>query len=148
MKVILTQHVASLGQKGEIKEVSEGYFRNMLAPRKLAVVATDKNISNLKQKKDKAVEELENMKESANAIKTKIDGKQIKLKEKVSDTGHLYAAVSQKEIKAALREILKVDIPVKQIKMDEAIKEVGSFTIRVELYKGVTAYINLNVSSE
>jgi large subunit ribosomal protein L9 len=147
MKALLLQNVKDLGQRGEVVNVSDGYFRNFLAPRKLAGVATKKQVSHINSQKAKAVEKLEGMKESAESVKAKIDGKTLELKEKISDAGHLYAAVSAKEVAALLKAELKVDVPAKQIKMD-TIKDLGEHKATINLHKEVTAEITLNVVAE
>lgn len=147
MKAVLIQNVKGLGQKGEVKEVNPGYFRNFLEPRKLAVAATGKQVAHVQAQKAKATEKLENIKESAESIKKKIDGKVIELSEKASEKGKLFAAVSNKEVAEHLKSELKVDIPAKQIKM-ETIKEEGEYKAKVELHKDVTAEITLNVTAE
>ncbi len=147
MKVLLLANVKGMGQKGDVVETNEGYFRNFLMPRKLATMATTSQVAHVKAQKEKAVEKLENMKESAMSVKTRIDGKTVELKEKASDSGKLYAAVSSKEVVDILKTELKVDVPVKNITMD-TIKEAGEYKITVELYKDVTAQITLNVTTE
>jgi len=148
MKIILHNHVKGLGQKGEVKEVSPGYFRNMLAPRRLASVANEGAISLVKHQTAKATEKLETMKESAESIKKKIDGNTINLSEKVSDTGKLYASVSQKEVADAIKAQLKVEIPAKAIEMADHIKEVGEYELKIILHKEVSAKLKLNVTAE
>lgn len=146
MKVILLSHIKGMGQKGDVKEVSEGYFRNFLRPRNLATVAVGKAVAHVQAQEAKATEKLENMKESAQSVKAKIDGKTIEVTEKASETGKLYAAVSAKEVAQLLKTELKVDVPAKQIKMD-TIKEAGQYKVELDLYKGITAEVNLNVTA-
>lgn len=146
MKVILTAHVKGQGRQGEIIDVSEGYFHNFLAPRKLATMATSGKVNLVQAQKAKAVEKLENMKESALAVKEKVDAKTINLKEKVSDSGKLYAAVHQKEVRAAIKAQLSADIPEKQIHM-EPIKAAGSYTVEIDLFKDVKAKVQVIVSA-
>ncbi|MBT4384281.1 50S ribosomal protein L9 [Candidatus Peregrinibacteria bacterium] len=148
MKVILTQNVKGLGQKGEVKEVNDGYFRNMLAPRKLASIASSGNVAQIAAQKAKATEKLEAMKESAESIKSKINGKSIAITGKATEAGHLYAAVSKSEIVTALKEQLKADIPEKALIMKSAIKEPGDFDIDVKLHSEVKAQFNLHVATE
>jgi large subunit ribosomal protein L9 len=147
MKIILLKNVKDLGQKGEVLDVSQGHFQNFLAPQNLATLATEKQVTHIQAQKAKATEKLEDLKESAESIKAKIDGKTIELKEKAGEGRHLYAAVSAKEIAEHLKSELKVDVPAKQIKM-ETIKEPGEFTAEIKLHKEVTASITLNVTAE
>lgn len=144
MKVILIAHVKTLGQKGEIKEVSEGYFHNFLNPRKLAVQATDSQVSHVRAQQAKAVEKLEDMKESAASLKSKLEGKELTLTEKASEAGKLYAQVHGKEIVAALLKEFQVQIPEKNI-LAEPIKTTGDFPIKVQLHKDVHATFTLHV---
>lgn len=146
MKVILTSHIKGLGQKGDVKEVSDGYYQNFLAPRKLATIATSGKVTLVQAQKAKAVEKLENMKESAMAVKDKIDGKAVSLAEKSSDGGKLYAAIHQKEISAAIKAQLSADIPEKAINMDP-IKNTGSYTIKIDLYKEIKATVHVSVTA-
>ncbi|QQR55099.1 50S ribosomal protein L9 [Candidatus Peregrinibacteria bacterium] len=144
MKVILTSHIKGVGQKGEIKDVSDGYFQNFLAPRKLAVMATAGKVNLVTAQKAKAVEKLENMKESALAVKAKVQGKTVELKGKSSEGEELYAALHAKELRLALKTQLGVDIPEKQIEM-ESIKSTGSYTLTLKLYKDVQVQIQVQV---
>lgn len=148
MKVLLLNHVQGLGKKGEIKDVSEGHFRNMLAPRKLAVVATGNAVQHVQNQKAKATEKLEKMEESALSIKERLDGKILELKEKASESGKLYAAVSSKELAEEFKKQLKVEVPMKNIQMTDSIKEAGNFSVQVKLYKGITANITIHVTAE
>ena len=146
MKVILTSHIKGFGQKGDIKEVSDGYFQNFLAPRKLATKATTGTVNHVLSQKAKAVEKLENMKESANAVKERVHGKTCNLSERSSEGGKLYAAIHEKEIRSAIKEQLGADIPEKQIKM-EAIKNTGTYDIELDLYKDVKAKVQIIVTA-
>lgn len=144
MKVILLSHIKGIGQKGDVKEVSDGYFHNFLAPRKLAAPATSSQVGHIHAQQAKAVERLENMKESATAVKAKVEGKTLVLTEKASEAGKLYASVHQKEIAKALREQLNVEVPEKNIEV-EPIKSIGDFAIKVNLYKDTSATLTLQV---
>lgn len=144
MKVVLLTHVPGLGQKGEIKEVAEGYFRNALAPRRLAAAATHGAIKHLNNQQAKATEKLEAMKESADAVKSKVDGKGVDVEGKASEGTSLYAAISAKEVAAAIKDQLKAEVPAKCIEMD-TIKEAGDFKITLKLHKDVTAEITVHV---
>lgn len=148
MKVILTQHIRGIGQKGDVKDVSEGYFRNFLAAKKLAVPADDKQLAHIQSQKSKQNEKLEAMKESAMSVKEKINEKVITIEEKASESGKLFAAVSKKEICAAIQKDLNVTIPEKQFELAEQIKMVGEYSIQIPLYKEVTAKLTINVKAK
>jgi len=145
MKVVLLVHVKGLGQKGEIKEVSEGYFRNNLAPRRLAAPATGGTVAHVQAQKAKAVEKLENIKESALSLKARLHEQSITLKEKVSESGKLYAGIHEAEVLKAVKEQLKVDLPKDAIKMEHPIKELGEHKIQIRLYKDISATLILHV---
>lgn len=147
MKVILLNSVPHCGQKGEIKEVSDGYFLNFLGPRKLAAPATSSLVSHLQAQAAKAKEKLEVMKESAESIRTKVEGKTIKLEGKAREGGKLYAAVSKKGIAEAISDQLKVEIPEKIIELSQAIKEVGEFPLKLRLHKDISASLTVHVTA-
>lgn len=144
MKVIFKTHVKGIAQKGDVKEVSDGYFKNFLLPKGLAVQASNGQVNLVNAQKAKAVEKLENMRESALAIKNKVEGKTVTLKEKMSEAGKLYAALHSKEVKEALKQQLEVDVPEKQIIM-ESVKSEGTFSIELNLFKDVKASLTLQV---
>ncbi len=145
MKVILLQSIKNIGQKGEVKEVSEGYFRNFLLPRNMALVATEKQVTHVQSQKAKAVEKLEGMKESAHSIKEKIHGKTLILKEKSSESGTLYRSINEKIIAELINDQLKAIIPPSSIKLDEHLKSTGTFPLKINLFKGVDANLNLKI---
>ncbi len=148
MKVILLQHIRNIGQKGDVKDVSEGYFRNFLAPQKLAVAADDKQLAHIQSQKSKQNEKLEAMKESAMSVKEKINDKTITIEEKASESGKLFAALSKKEICSAIERDLKVTIAEKQFELSEQIKSLGEFTIEIPLYKDISAKLRINVKAK
>lgn len=147
MKVVLQTHVKGLGQKGEVVDVSEGYFRNALLPKNLAVIASEKAVQHIQVQKAKAVEKLQAMEESAKSIFQKINGKSIQLKEKTHDGDKLYAAIHDREISTALQAQLKVEVPHKNIVIEENIKSVGQHKVKVKLSSSLLATIHVEVSS-
>jgi len=148
MKVVLLQHVKGLGQKGEVKEVNPGYFQNFLKRQNLAREATNSAVRHVNNQKAKSIEKLKNIKESALAVKEKIEGKEVTISEKVSDSGKLYASVSPKEVGEALKGQLKASVPVKQLSVPDHIKEVGAYEVTAKLHKDVTANFILNVTAK
>ncbi|MFA5792880.1 MAG: 50S ribosomal protein L9 [Candidatus Gracilibacteria bacterium] len=145
MKAILLTHLKGVGQKGEVINVSDGYFQNFLVPRHLAIKATDSQVEHMKNQQTKAVEKLGNIKESAIAIKSRIDGKTINVKEKASESGKLYASLREKDIRQAILDELKVDVPEKQIKLKDTIKTTGTSQIEIDLFKDIKATVKINV---
>ena len=125
MKVILQQDVKGQGKKGQMVEVSEGYARNFLLPRKLAILATADaiNTMNLKEKARKAEEA--RLKAEAEATAEKLKECQVKLTAKAGDGGRLFGAVTTKEISEGLQKQFGLDIPKQKLVLDEPIKAFG-----------------------
>ena len=146
MKVILLQDVKSLGKKGEIVTVSDGYARNMILPKKLGVEATGKNLNDLKlqnQHAEKvAQEQLEAAKELAEQLKDKI----VEVKIKAGEGGRTFGSVSTKEIAAAAKEQLGIDIDKKKLSLDDAIKALGTYEVNVKLHSKVTGMLRVKVT--
>ena len=133
MKVILQQDVKGQGKKGEMIEVSEGYGRNFLLPRKLAVPATADaiNTMNLKEKARKAEEA--RLKAEAQEIAGKLENCPVKLSAKAGNGGKLFGAVTTKEISEGLKTQYGVDIPKQKLVLDEPIKAYGSYQVKAKL---------------
>ena len=144
MKVILLQDVKALGKKGEIVNVSDGYARNAILPKKLGVEATTKNLNDLKlqnQHADKvAAENLEHAKELAEEIGTK----KVVVKIKSGEGGRIFGSVSTKEIAQAAKEHLDK----KKMQLGESIKALGTYEIPVKLHPKVTATLRVQVVEE
>ena len=146
MKVILTEDVKSLGKKGEIVNVSDGYARNYLIKNKLAVEATPSMINSLEiaRKADehrKAVEKAE-----AKALADRISGMNVKVKIKVGETGKLFGALNTQSISDALKAA-GVDIDKKKIVLDEVVKSVGTYEVVVKPYAEISAKIKVTVEA-
>ena len=148
MKVILQQDVKGQGKKGEMIEVSEGYGRNFLLPRKLAIAATADaiNTMNLKEKARKAEEA--RLKAEAQEIAGKLENCPVKLSAKAGNGGKLFGAVTTKEISEGLKTQYGVDIPKQKLVLDEPIKACGGYQIRAKLGYEVTGTVNVMVTEE
>lgn len=148
MKIILTADVKNQGKKGDIVEVSDGYGRNMLIKKKLGVEATPKAINDLKlQKKNDekvAAENLANAKEFAKEI----EGWKVETKIKTGEGGKTFGSVSSKEIVAAVKEQYGKTIDKKKIVLDEPIKSLGTYEVKLKLHPEVTATMNIHVSEK
>lgn len=144
MKVIFTKNVPGVGKTDEIKDVNEGYARNFLLPKKLAVLATDKLVSEIKGKYDaiKATKEL-SMDLLVKQMKD-LDGAVFEIKEKTNDTGALFSSVRPEVILALIKKQFHFDIPVTALKLDKPIKDLGEHKVSIEL-KGAKATINVNI---
>ena len=148
MKVILQQDVKGQGKKGEMIEVSEGYGRNFLLPRKLAMPATADaiNTMNLKEKARKAEEA--RLKAEAQEIAGKLQNCPVKLSAKAGNGGRLFGAVTTKEISDGLRQQFGIDIPKQKLVLDEPIKAFGSYQVKAKLGFEVNGTVYVSVFEE
>lgn len=148
MKVILLEDVKSLGKKGDLVEVSAGYARNFILPKKKGVEASSKNINDLKLQKahkDKvAAEQLE----AARALKTEIEKKELNLSIKVGENGKAFGAISSKELAQAVKDQLGLTVDKKKIVIDEPIKALGDHDVKIKLHPKVTAALKVKVSEK
>ncbi len=146
MKIILLEDVKSLGKKGDMVEVNNGYARNFILPKKLGVEATGKNINDLKLQKahqDKvAAEQLA----AAQTLAADLSEKSVEVKMKVGEGGKTFGAISTKEIAAAAKEQLDIEIDKKKISVDEPIKSLGVHNAKIKLHPKVTATLKVKVS--
>ena len=145
MKVILQQDVRGQGKKGQLVEVSDGYARNFLLPRKLAVTATAENMNTMKQqeKAKKAQEAAE--KAEAEALSKTLEGIMVKVPAKAGEGGRLFGAVTGKEISDALAAQHNITIPKTKLVMDEPIKSCGSYQIKAKLGYEISGTVNVLV---
>ena len=148
MKVILQQDVKGQGKKGQMVEVSEGYARNFLLPRKLAIAATTDaiNTMNLKEKARRAEEARQ--KAEAEATVEKLKECQVKLTAKAGNGGRLFGAVTTKEISEGLKAQYGVDIPKQKLVLDDPIKAFGSYQVKAKLGFEVVGTVYVTVCEE
>ena len=148
MKVILQQDVKGQGKKGQMVEVSEGYARNFLLPRKLAIAATADaiNTMNLKEKARKAEEQRQ--REEALATAEKLKNCTVKLTAKAGSGGRLFGTVTTKEIAEGLKAQYGIDIPKQKLVLDEPIKAFGTYEVKAKLGYEVTATVKASVAEE
>ena len=145
MKVILLEDVKALGKKGEIVNVSDGYARNAICPKKLGVEATPKNLNDLKlEKARQAKHEAEEL-AAAKELAVKVEAQPVKVTIKTGEGGRTFGAVSSKEISVAAKEQLGLDIDKKKMKLEESIKTLGTYEVPVKLHKDVTAKLRVVV---
>ncbi len=148
MKVILTCDVKKLGKEGEIKEVADGYARNYLIPKGLAVEATPGRLKETKEKITREQNKKEKEKAEAERLKRKLDNKTLKVHAKAGDGNKLFGSVTAREISEILQKEFHVDIDKKKIDIGEPIKNVGEYKIRIKLYPSVHAEMKIIVSAE
>ena len=148
MKVILLEDVKTLGKKGQIVKINDGYSRNFVLPKKLGIEATPKNLNDLKLEKARqakqAAEELQEAKELA----VKVEEKPVKLTMKTGEGGKTFGTISTKEISAETKKQLGLDIDKKKMKLDEPIKTLGTHIVTVKLHKEVTAKLTVVVGED
>ena len=145
MEVILLQDVKSLGKKGEIVKVNDGYARNFILPKKLGVEKTDKALHELKLQKAAEEKRQQEILEEAQALAKNIEAGSITLKIKAGEGGRTFGSVSTKEIAVALKEQLKLEIDKKKLQMADPIRNFGTYHVPVRLHPMVTAEITVTV---
>lgn len=146
MKVILQQDVREQGKKGQMIEVSDGYARNFLLPRKLAIEATADNINAMKIKENARLKKLEDDKADARAAAKALESIVVKVSAKSGGSGRLFGAITTKEISDALMDQHKIAIEKNKIVLDEHIKMYGSYEIKCKLGFEITGTIHLIVA--
>nr|BAL52668.1 50S ribosomal protein L9 [uncultured Acetothermia bacterium]BAL59277.1 50S ribosomal protein L9 [Candidatus Acetothermum autotrophicum] len=147
IEVLLTQSVEKLGEPGDIVKVADGYARNYLFPRKLAVLPTPHNIAQYKKLREKRELELKQREEWARAAQAKLDGFTLTFQRKAHD-GKLYSSVRREEIAQQISEKLGIEIPKDKIELDTPIEALGVHTVKISLYKDITASIRVHVEEE
>lgn len=145
MKVILLEDVKALGKKGQVVNVSDGYARNLLLPKKLGVEATGKNMNDLKLQKaheDKVAQE--NL-DAAKAFAEELKDKQVTVGIKVGEGGRTFGSVSTKEIAEAAKAQLGYDLDKKKLQLSSPIKELGTTMVPIKLHPKVTGELKVVV---
>lgn len=147
MKVILLSDVKNVGKKGEVKQVADGYGRNYLVKNGLAVEATKKSMEILtKQKADEAAREAE-MKEEAIELKNKLEKMTISFKVKAGNDGRMFGSVSNAKIAETLAKDYQIQVDKRKFVDNGNITELGMHKVRVELFKGVVATLNIDIEA-
>ena len=147
MKVILKQNVPSLGKAGDLVKVNDGYARNLLIPKGMAVEADDKNIKALELQKKQLLQKAQKEKAAAEEQASRLSQITLTISRKVGDQHKIFGSVTSKDLETALQE-LGFDIDRKMIVHNEQIKSLGEFEVRIKLAAGVEAKIKLNVVGE
>ena len=147
MKVVLLTDVKGSGKKGELVNVSDGYARNFLLPRKLAKEANAQAMNELKNAQAAAEHKIQVEKDNANAAKEKLDGKSVKITAKAGQGGKLFGSVTSKEIAEAVKAQYQVAIDKRRIESAD-IKAFGTFEAEIKLYTGISAKLYVVVGEE
>lgn len=147
MKCILLEDVQKLGKKGELVEVSDGYGRNFLIPRGLAEEATKGRIAELRQKERSKKAKDDKAREEAEAAKRYLQGKAVKVGASAGEKGKLFGSITSAQIAEAIEKQFKVKVNRKDIKIDEHIKEIGSYPVSIRLFPGVEVEMTVAVEA-
>ncbi len=145
MKILLTEDVKKLGKKGEIVEVSDGYGKNYILPKKLGIEASkavmnEWNIKKSSEMHRKQQEEAEAKKQAAD-----LKGKQVVIRTKAGEGGRLFGSITTKDVAEAMEAQLKLKIDKKKIQLPDTIKSIGTYTITLKLYTNISAELLLKV---
>ena len=145
MKVILKQDIKGVGKKNEVINASDGYARNFLFPKNLAVEATAENMQKLNSQNEAKQYKKDVEKEKAKEIAKKLENITLQIKVQAGENGRIFGSVSSKEIAENLEKQYKINIDKKKIELKEPIKVVGTRTVEARLFEGVIGKIKLNV---
>lgn len=148
MKVILTQDVKAQGKKGQLINVSDGYARNFLLPKGLAVEADAKAMNDLKNKESARLHKIEVEKQEARDIASKLESLIVKIKAQAGADGRIYGSVTSLDIAQKLEEQHNISVDKRKIVLNDPIKTFGNHTVPVKLYTEITGNINVIVTDE
>ena len=145
MKVVLLQDVKGHGKKGELCNVSDGYARNFLFPKKLAVEADNAALNELKNREEGKEHHLKEEIAAANALAEKLNGKTVTITAKAGSGGRLFGSVTSKEIAAEIKNAFGIEIDRKKMSVAD-IKAFGEYTAEIKLHKGISAKLTVKVT--
>ncbi len=145
MKVILLDNVKGVGKKDEIINANDGYARNFLLPRKLAVEANNSNLAKLKAKQDSVSFKKSEDKKAAEELKEKLSKIRLKIEVKAGENGKIFGGVTSKEISEQLKKQYNFDVDKKKIELKETIKTVGIHAVELKLFEGVIASLMIDI---
>lgn len=147
MKVILKDDVKNLGSMGQVVDVADGFARNYLVPRGLAVEANTKNIKSLEHEKKVIQEKAKKIKSQVQDISEKISSMTIVIKAKVGEEGKLFGSVTSMDIAEQLKNE-GIEIDKKKISLEEPIKRIGSYSVNIRMHPEITTQVNIQVVEE
>lgn len=145
MKVILLENVKGVGKKDDVINANDGYARNYLLPKKLAVEANNTNMSNLKSKQDSNAFKKQEDKKKAEEIKEKLSKLNLKIQVKAGENGKIFGGVTAKEISEQLEKQHKISIDKRKIELKETIKTLGTTIVEIKLFEGVIGSLKVSV---
>jgi large subunit ribosomal protein L9 len=147
MEVILREHVDNLGQRGDVVKVADGYARNYLLPRKLALTVTESNRKQIERERKVAEARETEERQTAEAFASRLAQIELSIARRVGETEALYGSVTSADIADALAA-KGLDVERRKIQLDEPIKQLGEFTVPVKLHRDVTGQVKLSVVKE
>ena len=147
MKVILLQDIKGVGKKDEIINASDGYARNFLFPKKMAIPADEGNMARLQSKKDSQEYKKELERKDAKQVKSKIENIVLEIKVKAGENGKIFGGVTSKEISEELKNKYDIKVDKKKVMLKETIKTLGRFNIEIKLYEDKTANLVLQINA-
>lgn len=148
MKVIFLKDVKGTAKKGEVKEVSDGYARNFLIKQGLATMATDNELKKQDAQAKKKAKMMEAELESLQKMAGRLDGSEVEIFGKTSNSGKLYAAISSAKLAQEIKKQLSVKIKPEQIKLKEPLKEIGDHDVHISFSHGLEADIRVRISED
>lgn len=148
MKVILLDNIKGVGRKDDVIEANDGYARNFLIPKKLAIPANAENMSKLKGKQDSKAHQKDVDKKAAEEMKEKLSKIILKIKVKAGGNGKIFGGVTSKEVSEQLKAQYNYDVDKKKIEIKETIKNIGMFTVKVKLFEGVVGELKIDIIGE
>ena len=148
MKVILLEDVKSLGKKGEILNVNDGYARNFILKKNLGLEATGKNLNDLKLQQQNAAKVAKEKLEAAQALAKDLEDKSVTVKIQAGVEGKVFGSISSKEIALEAKKQLGMDIDKKKIVIPDAIKSLGTYNVNIKLHKDVVGKLAVKVEAK
>ena len=148
MKVIFLQDVKGKGKKGDIKDVSDGYAKNFLLPKKVAVEATNANINDAKGKKESIQHQKDVAEENAKNLCAKINEISLNVTAKGGENGKLFGSVTSKDLSEQLKSEYKLDVDKRKFVLPDGIKSAGEYTIDIKLHPGIVAKLKVIVKAQ
>lgn len=148
MKVILLQDIKNVGKKEQIIEANDGYARNYLFPKKLAIEASKDNLTKLKAKKQSEANKKQAEMEANKELAKKIEKMELTISVKAGDNGKIFGGVTPKEVSDELSNQYKIEIDKKKISLKDAIKNLGRYTAEIKFGDGINAKLTLNITKQ
>ena len=145
MKVILKADIKGVGKKDEVINASDGYARNFLFPKKLAIEANNENLAKLKSKQESIAHKKETEKQEAEELAKKLEKIMLKIEVKAGENGKIFGGVTAKEISEQLKSKYNYNVDKKKIDLKETIKQAGIFTIDLKLFEGVIGKLKVHI---